>query len=275
MHRSFARRLFGSTVRFVALILRHRDLIVAMARRELAARYVGSTLGFLWTFIHPMVMIFVFWMVFSVGFKSQPLQGVPFVVWLAAGMAAWFAFADIVNGSAGVILAHAALIKKTVFPSQILPLVKIVSCLITHGVFLAILLVLMLFQGPAPSLWNLQFLYYLACLVTLALGIGWGVSALNVFSRDVAQMVAVVLQVGFWATPVFWDIGIMPPEVQFAIKLNPMFYIVQGYRESFLTPLVFWRHPLQTAYFWCLTTVIFILGASVFKRLKQEFPDVI
>jgi ABC-type polysaccharide/polyol phosphate export permease len=98
-----------------------------MAKREVATQYVGSLLGFIWTFIHPMVMIFVFWVVFSVGFKVKPTNDVPFVVWLTAGMAAWFIFADIVNGSAGVIVSNTQLIKRTLFHSQILPVVKTVE----------------------------------------------------------------------------------------------------------------------------------------------------
>ena len=84
-----------------------------MAKREVATQYVGSLLGFIWTFINPMVMIFVFWVVFSVGFRVQPANNVPFVVWLTAGMAAWFVFAEIVNGSAGTIVSNAHLVKKT------------------------------------------------------------------------------------------------------------------------------------------------------------------
>ena len=84
----------------------------------MATQYVGSLLGFIWTFINPMVMIFVFWVVFSVGFRVQPANNVPFVVWLTAGMAAWFVFAEIVSGSAGTIVSNAHLIKKTLFHSR-------------------------------------------------------------------------------------------------------------------------------------------------------------
>ena len=83
---------------FIGLIFLQKHLIVSMAKREVATQYVGSSLGFIWTFINPLVMIFIFWVVFSVGFKSKPMNDVPFVVWLTAGMSAWFVFADIVRG---------------------------------------------------------------------------------------------------------------------------------------------------------------------------------
>jgi len=258
---------------FIKLIFLQKDLIMSMAKREVATQYVGSLLGFVWTFINPLVMIFVFWVVFSVGFRVQPTNNVPFVVWLTAGMAIWFVFSDIVNGSAGTIVANAHLIKKTLFHSQILPVIKIVSCLITHLVFLFVLLGLILFQKMPFSFYYFQFLYYLFCMAVLALGIGWAASALNVFVRDVGQIVGVVLQMGFWATPILWDIHIMPPKVQTILKLNPMFYIVQGYRESFIYFSPFWRHPYETLYFWLVAMVIFGSGALIFKRLKPQFAD--
>jgi len=246
-----------------------------MAKREVVNQYIGSFLGFTWTFIQPVVMILVFWVVFSVGFKVQPKHDVPFVVWLTAGMAIWFVFADIINGSAGLILSHSHLIKKTLFHSQILPVVKIVSSIITHSVFVVVLLGLIIIQGMPFSFYYIQSLYYLFGMSVLALGISWIVSSLNVFLRDVGQIVAVVLQVGFWATPIFWDIQIMPKGFQTAIKLNPMFYIVQGYRESFIYFTPFWKHPFYTLYFWFAVLTVFFIGAIIFRKLKPHFSDVL
>ncbi|HUU41818.1 MAG TPA: ABC transporter permease [Desulfatiglandales bacterium] len=260
---------------FIRLIFAQRYLIISMAKREVATQYVGSILGFIWTFINPLIMIFVFWVVFSVGFRVQPKNDVPFVVWLTAGMAAWFVFSDIVNGSAGVVISNAHLIKKTIFHSQILPIVKIASSLVAHLVFLFLLIILIIFQKMPFSFYYIQFLYYFLCMCALSLGISWAVSALNVFIRDVGQIVGVLLQMGFWATPIFWDINIMPPTVRFIFKLNPMFYIVQGYRESFIYFSPFWRHPYQSLYFWLVASVVFISGAMIFKKLKQQFADVL
>jgi ABC-type polysaccharide/polyol phosphate export permease len=267
--------MLKSFFQFIRLIVSQRHVIFSMAKRDIATEHAGSLLGFLWTFLHPLVLIVVFWLVFSVGFRVRPSNGVPFVAWLTAGLAVWFVFADIVNGSAGAIVSSAHLIKKTRFHSQILPVVKVVSSLMTHAVFLVILMGVIAVQGMPFSFWSFQFLYYLAAAAVFALGLGWAVSALNVFLRDIAQIVRVVLQVGFWATPVFWDIGIMPPAIQTLLKLNPMFYVVQGYRESFLYARPFWEHPLLGVYFWSVASVLFVTGALVFKRLKPHFPDVL
>lgn len=262
-------------LQFLRQVIVQKRLIWAMARRDIAVRYAGSLLGLVWAIIHPAVMIFVFWIVFSVGFKSQPMKDVPFVVWLTAGMAPWFVFADIITGASGIIVDNAHLIKKTLFPSQILPLVRVVSSMITHGVFLGVLVVLLLFNHQPVTVYWGQFIYYLFCLTIFSLGISWALSALNVFLRDVHQMTAIVVQVGFWATPVFWDIGMMPEPVQRVIKLNPMYYIVQGYRESFIEGTPFWDHPLLTVYFWCISILLLGLGAFVFRRLKPQFADML
>ena len=264
-----------SFLHFLRLIYLQKNLIFLMAKREVANQYVGSLFGFTWTFVQPVVMILVFWIVFSVGFRVQPKNDVPFVVWLTAGMAIWFVFADIINGSSNLIVSHSHLIKKTLFHSQILPIIKIVSSLITHAVFVIVLLGLIIIQGLPFSFYYFQSFYYIFGMSLLALGISWIVSSLNVFLRDVGQVVAIALQVGFWATPIFWDIHIMPVEYQTAFKLNPMFYIVQGYRESFIYFIPFWNHPIQTIYFWFLTITVFVVGGLIFKKLKIQFPDVL
>ncbi len=260
---------------FFRLLFAQRQLILTMARREVTSQYAGSSLGAAWTFIHPLVLIFVFWFVFSVGFKAKPMNDVPFVVWLTAGMMPWFFFADILTTSVGIIVANTNLIKKTLFPSQILPVVRIAAGLVTHAVFLVLLIGLLIFQEMDFSLYFLQFFYYSLCLCVFALGVSWIVSALNVFMRDVAHIIGVVVQVGFWVTPIFWDLQIMPPKVQLLLKLNPMYYIVQGYRDSFIYGVGFWQHPYQTLYFWLVCGAALLLGVYVFRKLKPQFADVL
>jgi len=262
-------------LQFIKLVYRQRQLLMNMARRDAAIQHVGSLLGFIWTFIHPLALVFVFWFVFSVGFKIKPSHSVPFVVWLSAGMCAWFVFADIINKSSNVVISNTNLIKKTVFPSQLLPVTTIISSLITHTMFLIVLIGLILFQSMPVSFYYFQFIYYLFCMCVFAIGLSWMISAINVFIRDVGPIVGVLMQIGFWATPIFWDIQIMSPKIQLFLKINPMYYIIQGYRESFIYFLPFWRHPYQTLYFWAVSVVFFIVGAMIFRKLKPHFADVL
>lgn len=267
--------MLDSFKQFIKLIIKQRFLIVDLAKREIAGQYVGSLLGVLWTFIQPLVLIIVFWFVFSLGFKVKPTNDVPFVIWLTAGLAPWFLFAHIITSSTGAVIQHANLVKKTIFHSEILPIVNILSATVTHIVFLLLLTLLMFFYKLHFTLYLLQFFYYLFCLVMLSLGLGWIFSALNVFLRDVGQIVGLVLQVGFWATPIFWDIKMMSPQVQTFLKLNPMFYIVEGYRNSFIYQQGVWHTPYWTLYFWSITLFLLVIGITVFQRLKPQFADVL
>ncbi len=127
--------MLGGMNEFIMSIVSRYGLIISMVKRDVAQRYAGSFLGFIWNFIHPVVLIGVFWVVFSLGFRVQPAHDVPFVVWLTAGMAAWFFFSESLGGMAPVIVIHGNLIKKSVFQSQLLPVVKLLASLIQHAIF--------------------------------------------------------------------------------------------------------------------------------------------
>lgn len=260
---------------FIVILFRRRSLIFEMAKRDIATNHTGSMLGFFWTFVNPLIMISILWFVFSYGFKSAPKGNVPFVVWLTAGMAIWNTFSEIISGATGVIIANPHLVKKVVFPLSILPVVKLVSSLITHAIFIVLLIALILLYHITVSIFWLQALYYFFAMGVLALGVGWITSSVNIFVRDTSQIVGVILQFGFWATPIFWDLGILPTNIQPILKLNPMYYIVQGYRDSFIYAVPFWQHLQMTYYYWGVTLLVFALGAIIFLRLRPHFADVL
>jgi ABC-type polysaccharide/polyol phosphate export permease len=132
-----------------------------------------------------------------------------------------------------------------------------------------------LLYGNKPTVYWLQIPYYLLCSILLILGLSWLASALRVFIKDIGNFVTVVMQIGFWATPIFWSIDLVPEQYQFIIKLNPMAYIINGYRDTFINQAWFWENHLVTFYFWLLTMVILVTGIIVFKRLRPHFGDVL
>jgi lipopolysaccharide transport system permease protein len=260
---------------FLLTIIQRRFLIFEMAKRDISTNIAGSFLGFFWTFINPLVLIFIFWLVFTVGFKIEPKGNIPFVVWMTAAMAIWTTFNEIVNGSTSVIISNTHLVKKVVFPLSILPVVKLAASFVTHFIFLAMLLGLILLNGLPVSVYWLQAVYYFVAMSVLALGLSWITSSVNIFARDTGQIISLLLFFGFYLTPIFWDMSIMPENIQFFLKLNPMFYIVQGYRDSFLYFVPFWHHPVMTIYFWGVALSVFALGATIFLRLRPHFADVL
>ena len=262
-------------MKFFLAIFEKWPVLTNLALREIRMQYVGSALGIVWQVITPLVMILVFWVVFSVGFRVQPTSGVPFAVWLTAGMAVWFAFSEIVSGAVHSITGHPHLVKKVVFPVQALTVVKVMVALSNHLLFLGILVVLMVVLAVGSSFHALQILYYFFCMVVLALGIGWLVAALNVFARDTARLVGVLLQVGMWGTPILWDIQILPEPWRSAFATNPMHYIVQGYRDSFFYGIPVTDRLGETALFWTITLALLLFGIFVFKRLRPQFTDLV
>ena len=131
--------------------------------------------------------------------------------------------------------------------------------------------------GYYPDLYTFQILYYSAFLFVLLMGIIYLTSALVVFFRDLSQVISIVLQVGIWATPIMWNIDTM--EIGGGLKgilmLNPLYYIVQGYRDSLIGKTAFWEQPGLTVYFWVFTLAMLWLGARMFQKLQMHFADVL
>ena len=162
-----------------------------------------------------------------------------------------------------------------VFPTEILPVVSLVVALINHVFILAMLLVILWASGISPSIYNFQFLYYLFALTIFGLGFSWFLSAINVFFRDVAQIVSVALNMWFWLTPIVWHADMLPPGVREIVVLNPMYYVVEGYRASFVYHTGFWLNQRMGIYFWVIALSLFVIGGLVFRRLKPEFAEVL
>ena len=144
-----------------------------------------------------------------------------------------------------------------------------------HIFFVVFTLILSACYGYYPTFYTLQIVYYSVCTFILSLGIAYLTSAITVFFRDITQIINIILQVGIWLTPIMWDINIIPPAFRMIFKLNPIYYVVNGYREAVLMRTGFWSNPLWTLYFWIVTIVMFVVGSSVFKKLKVHFADVL
>ena len=157
-----------------------------------------------------------------------------------------------------------------------LPLIKIFSAMIIHFFFIAIIFIMFLIYGHTPSIYNLQVFYYLFATTVLLLGLSWLTSSLVIFLKDVGQIVGMVLQFLFWMTPLVWSAKILPPQLQIFLKLNPVYYLAEGYRQAFIYKAWVWEgHYLWTLYFWGGTAMIFVVGAVVFRRLRPHFADVL
>ncbi|KJU83673.1 teichoic acid ABC transporter permease [Candidatus Magnetobacterium bavaricum] len=152
---------------FTRKLYTYRSIIVSMAVQDIQRRYAGTVAGFIWSIINPLVTILVYWFVFSVGLRVQPIGDVPFILFFAAALLPWMTFSETILINTNVIAANSHLIKKMVFPSEILPFVTLVANLITHFVMLTIFMGIMLAYGRPLSFMNLQCLYYMFAMCAL------------------------------------------------------------------------------------------------------------
>lgn len=252
-----------------------RKSFFELSRNDFKAKYSNSLLGAVWAFVIPLVIILVLWFVFERGLRALPVGDVPFMLFYIPAFISWNFFSEAFSSSCGCLREYSYVVKKMKFEVELLPVIKILSAFYVHIFFIAFALLVFLVYGWTPCLYNLQIIYYLACLLVLLLGLSFLFSSLAAFSGDVNNVVAVILQVGFWATPIIWSADSMPPKVQMVLKLNPMYYICNGYRESFVYKTWFWESPVLTAYFWAVALLVLLLGTYSFKRLRPQFSDVL
>lgn len=261
---------------------RTRKLLGKLAKDDFKKKFAGSYLGVIWAFVQPVITVLVYWFVFekAIGAGSQIGKdgiSVPYVLWLVAGLVPWFFFSDALSSGTNTLIDYNYLVKKVVFQIDILPLVKVISASFVHIFFVCFAILLYACYGYFPDLYVLQVIYYTFCMAVLVCGLIYITSPIVVFFRDLSQIVNILLQIGIWMTPIMWNFGSIQfsPLIMKILQLNPMFYIVQGYRDAFINKVGFWEHPELTVYFWVFTLLMLWIGKKVFHRLKPHFADVL
>lgn len=267
--------LQNGLLKFISDIYKNRFVISELTKRDFKNIYVGSTLGIVWTFIQPLAMTLILWIVFAFGFRSQAMDGIPFVIYLLTGLFPWNFFSEALVKNTTVIEEYAFIVKKVQFRISILPIVKICSAFLVYGIFMLILIAFMVLYDMPFSFYWFQSFYYLFAMSMLLLAFSWVFASINVFFKDTAQIIGIVVQVGFWLTPVFWNMNMFPEEFHPYFKLNPMYYIIEGYRDSFIHFVPFWSKIALGAYFWIGTLITMLIGVFTFIRLRSHFADVL
>lgn len=261
----------------------NRQLIWKLAKNDFKKRYAGSYLGIIWALVQPVVTVVMYWFVFEnfMGAKAQFLSGgisMPYVLFLAAGLCPWFYFSEALNNGTTALLEYNYLVKKVVFKISILPIIKVIAATFIHLFFVLVLLIVAAFYGCYPTIYTIQIIYYSFCTFVFVLALSYTTCAIVVFFRDLTQIISIMLQVGMWATPILWNISVLdgkPPVWNTIIKINPLVYIVNGYRSALCEKQWFFGDFYSTMYFWIFTVVVFGIGALIFKRLKVHFADVL
>ena len=197
------------------------------------------------------------------------------MLFLTAGLVPWFFFSEALTNGTNALLEYNYLVKKVVFKISILPIIKVIAASFIHVFFVCILLIVAAIYGYYPTIYTIQLVYYSFCLFVLVLAISYTTCAVVVFFKDLSQIINIALQIGMWATPILWNMDDVKASWVTILKLNPLVYIVNGYRSAIYEKEWFFWDFYSTMYFWIVTVVLFGIGALVFKRLKVHFADVL
>jgi lipopolysaccharide transport system permease protein len=255
----------------IKTLFRYRALIQSLVSRELKARYRGSILGFLWSFINPLLLLLTYTLVFTIILRvPQTERMAPYYLFFFCGLLPWTWFSSSLAESAGVLIAGGNLIKKVLFPAEVLPTVTVFANLLHFLLGLPILLAFLAYEGRIG--WSLLLLPLpIFVQLVFTLGCALFLSALTVHFRDMGNILGHILQLWFFASPVLYDVEILDGTIRQLMRFNPMGHVIISYQQIFFFGhFDHWR-GLAAALFAGL--VAFALGAFVFDRLRDTLSE--
>lgn len=251
----------------------YRDLLVNLVRRDLAVRYKRSVLGFLWSFLNPLLMMLVFTIVFMV---VRPLSVRSYPLFVLSGLLPWNFLAGALSAAVRSITSNANLIDKVYFPRELLPLSAVLAHLVNFLLSLVVFLPLALLLGANFSAWTLALPLIILIQLLLITGLALLLSALNVFYRDTELVLEVALTAWFFLTPIFYELELLPNRTlgidvwRFVYTLNPMATLVTDYRYILLYEYPVIRHTLVTL---VLGIFLLVAGWTLFRRVAPAFSE--
>lgn len=265
-------------------LIKYRQLMVTLVSRELKARYRGTVLGFLWSFLNPLLLLVVYSVVFGLiltqnsgRIEGIELKGIDYTIFLFSGLLPWLWFTSSILESANVLFAHGNLIKKIQFPIEVLPIMTVVTNLVHFVLGIPILIIMILVLGKTVTLTWWVFFFPVAVLVqfVFVMGLSFLISALTVHFRDLRDIIANILTLWFFATPIIYPF--MTPDIQkhkavvWVLTLNPMTHIIEAFHYTFaFGDLPHWKKLPVT---FVVGLLFFYLGYVLFDKLRDTFVE--
>jgi homopolymeric O-antigen transport system permease protein len=254
-------------------LLKYRQLIQSMVARELKARYRGSVLGFFWSFINPLLLLLVYTFVFSYVLPARQPNLNPYALFLFCGILPWTWFSSSILESASVLISGGNLIKKVLFPAEVLPIVTVLANMVHFFLGLPILIgFLIYFRAPLQLAELVWFPVVVLVQLVLSLGIALFVSALTVHFRDLKDILSNLVTFWFFATPIIYSMQDAPAIAKRFLNANPFTHLAISYQEILFYPGDFghWKWLLALA---VASTGLFLVGYYLFDRLRDTFAE--
>jgi lipopolysaccharide transport system permease protein len=255
-------------------LVRYRGLVQSLVARELKARYRGSVLGFFWSFINPLLLLLIYSFVFTVVLPgTHPREVQPYALFLFCGILPWTWFSSSLNESANVLIGGGNLIKKVLFPAEVLPIVSVLANMVHFFLGLPILgAFLIYYRAPLQLSELIWFPVVVLVQLTLTLGLALFLSALTVHFRDIKDILANLVTFWFFATPIIYPMTAAPEPGRQFLNLNPFTHLAISYQEILFYPGPFghWKWLLALG---VASVALFLAGYFVFDRLRDSFAE--
>ncbi|MFF2445651.1 ABC transporter permease [Neobacillus sp. NPDC058068] len=265
-------------MRFVLQVLKELaqnfHLVLSLVSYDIKSKYRMHYLGIFWELITPILKIAVYWFVFGIGLRQgAPINGVPYFLWLVAGLIPWFFISPAVTQGCNSVYEKVNLVSKMKFPISVLPGTKILSHFRNFLIMLIVLLVILLANGFRPGIYLLQLPYYLLCTLAFLFAFTLLGSTISIMFRDFQLMLQNAMRLLFFITPVIWDRSHLPSSYQALLKLNPFSYLIEGYRFTFLGQGWFYTDKQFGLYFWSITLLFLFIGSFIHLKFRSKFID--
>ena len=255
----------------------YRQQIFKLSISDLKKTYRGAALGWAWAIIKPAVTIFVYWFAFEIGLRAgKDVNGFPFFLWLIAGLIPWFYMNNMITSGTDSIRKYSYLVTKMKFPISTIPTFVSISKFIVHILLITITIGIFVLMGRMPTIYMLQLPFYMLLNLIFFTVFSLLSGLLASMSKDFANLVKSFVTAIFWLSGIVWNINtISIPWLKSLLMVNPVTFLVEGYRNCFIHQTWFWEQPKRLMYFAVITLVMLILAVWTYKRLRKEIPDVL
>ena len=249
-------------------LYQYRELLKTSIKKDIGGKYKKSFLGILWSFINPLLQITVYAIIFPIIMKNNIEN---YTVFMVCGLIPWTYFANVINRSSFVMIENGNIIKKVYFPREILPISIVTSETVTFVISSIIILLFVLGSGMGLSIYILLYPLLLLAQYIMQIGFSLIVSSITVYFRDLQHFIGVFLQLLFYATPIVYSLQTIPEELRWILKLNPMTYVIEGYRNIFY----YQQMPDVGQIFEVIVLgiIITIIGYLIFNKLQKRFAE--
>lgn len=266
--------MFTSVKYVLTELIQNRFRIYSIAKYDVLAELHDTNLGLFWKFCHPTIRVLTYWFAFGFIYNKKDVDNIPYLAWMFAGMICWFFIAPCISEGCSSIHRKSDLITKMKFPVSILPMTFILENLFDHACIFVVNVVVQIAFGNYPSLYWLEIIYYLFCSIFFMYSLALITSVLNMFARDTKKFIASIMRLLFYLSPVFWSIDRLEGTILMDIVVrNPMYYMIQGYRDAFFYHRGILAYGDSMRWFWGITIVLFCIGSTMMYKCKSHFID--